>query len=622
MVEFILKLFSRLLPTIPDGVTEELQIDLNLYRYLSVVSQGVIRVGQPVTYTKNFQKLKEAITQRNRVHIIGPKGCGKTFLSIVMYAILHKENLDCLYLNANSFKFHNACIDYFTDFLLKHSNNCGFTEEIKRLLHTEKDFARGVGKLVFEFTKKELLYLFVDVSYFKSESFVSLENVLNLVLECGIMGSKAILSVSSGARGVDSTNVKLNNTFANILKNSFPVEITGFTESEAEQYVSMRNCSLTYTEIKDISGTNPYLLSYVGVTDDYGQYNGTVKHLVHTFLTNNLAELKGKSDSLAEYLKSRDVLKSRKFAYYACRGDALDDDEVTEYKSTWLHMNYLTVLKVVPEVKTEVLEDQPDETNAESEEKEQVEGDTGPTNTILRWNFPTMGKVFLDIITDFVTTSSKELVEDVCKKEPSFAGFWFEALFFHHHKQTSASLTVEYVFKNTDGTNKQMKQVKFFIASMMTLDSITSKFDPKSLYELRRQHPIVDSVGYLQDEFNRFWLVFIQVSLQAYKDHRKMCDLFHKPPSRKNTPRELINKRNMSLYSYYRRLCGIQYQENANIMLLYVSPMEINNVDPTNVLPSLQESINKLKKVKQEIHVAILSKHSTFYSEHKEKFFS
>ena len=160
------------------------------------------------------------------------------------------------------------------------------------------------------------------------------------------------------------------------------------------------------------------------------EYNGTVEHLVHTFLTNNLAELKGKSDSLAEYLKSRNVLKSRKFAYYACRGDALDDDEVTEYKSTWLHRNYLTVLKVVPEVKTEVLEDQPDETNAESEEKEQVEGDTGPTNTILRWNFPTMGKVFLDIITDFVTTSSKELVERCVQEGAKFCRLLVRSIVF------------------------------------------------------------------------------------------------------------------------------------------------------------------------------------------------
>lgn len=54
-------------------------------------------------------------------------------------------------------------------------------------------------------------------------------------------------------------------------------------------------------------------------------------------------------------------------------------------------MNYLIVLNVVPEVKIEVLEDQPDETNAESQEEE-VEGGEGLTNSILRWNFSIGGE--------------------------------------------------------------------------------------------------------------------------------------------------------------------------------------------------------------------------------------
>ena len=87
-----------------------------------------------------------------------------------------------------------------------------------------------------------------------------------------------------------------------------------------------------------------------------------------------------------------------------------------------------------------------------------------------------------------------------------------------------------------------------------------------------------------------------------------MCDLFHKPPSIKNTPTELINKQNISLYSYYRRLCGIKYWEKVNVMLLYVSPSKINYENPTNVLSSLQESIKKLKNINQEIYVVILSR--------------
>lgn len=51
--------------------------------------------------------------------------------------------------------------------------------------------------------------------------------------------TKVIISVSSGARDVDNKDIKLKNRLENILKNSFAVEITGFTGSEAEEYASI-----------------------------------------------------------------------------------------------------------------------------------------------------------------------------------------------------------------------------------------------------------------------------------------------------------------------------------------------------------------------------------------------
>lgn len=49
---------------------------------------------------------------------------------------------------------------------------------------------------------------------------------------------------------------------------------------------------MTYAETKDISGINPYLLSHLGVNDDYGEYKGTVAATIDNFLKSNLGELK------------------------------------------------------------------------------------------------------------------------------------------------------------------------------------------------------------------------------------------------------------------------------------------------------------------------------------------
>ena len=98
--------------------------------------------------------------------------------------------------------------------------------------------------------------------------------------------------------------------------------------------------------------------------------------------------------------------------------------------------------------------------------------------------------------------------------------------------------------------------------------------------------------------------------------------MFHKPPSLRSTPTELKNKRNISLYTYYRRSFRIKYEDRENIMLLYVSPMEMGDRGQKETLPMLQESIKSLKHVKQEIHVGILSNSSSFFKEYKNKFFS
>ena len=53
------------------------------------------------------------------------------------------------------------------------------------------------------------------------------------------------------------------------------------------------------------------------------------------------------------------------------------------------------------------------------------------------------------------------------------------------------------------------------------------------LYELRASNPTVDGVTLLKDDREIYWLVFMQVSLQAHEQHRDLCNLFHKPLSKR-----------------------------------------------------------------------------------------
>ena len=99
---------------------------------------------------------------------------------------------------------------------------------------------------------------------------------------------------------------------------------------------------------------------------------------------------------------------------YACRGEILNEDEVEKYEGTWLHHHFLTVLEVV--VEAEVLEDQYLQGNTEVDEDLSTR-QKSPKQSVLKWNFPTMGKVFLDTLNDFVKKSTKEVLKSICEKE-------------------------------------------------------------------------------------------------------------------------------------------------------------------------------------------------------------
>ena len=165
-------------------------------------------------------------------------------------------------------------------------------------------------------------------------------NLLGLLLQLP-PPKKLIVSVSSGVLDVDNKNVIMKQRFANILKDSCEVIIKSFTEKEAEELF------LSYRQIKRLSGTNPHLLSCIGLKDNYGTYKGKVENEVQSFLQNNLGELQATSTSLADYLKQNKIMKSKIFAYYACRGDALKDSEVIDYYNTWFCQKELTMLEEV-----------------------------------------------------------------------------------------------------------------------------------------------------------------------------------------------------------------------------------------------------------------------------------
>ena len=189
-------------------------------------------------------------------------------------------------------------------------------------------------------------------------------------------------------------------------------------------------------------------------------------------------------------------------------------------------------------------------------------------------------------------------------KVPTFAGHWYERLFFTkslNHK----SILVSYCSMN----NSTTKELKLKFEHCEVIQGFEPSLKQCVLYEMRAFYPIFDGIGYLKDEHDKLWLVFIQVSLSPYEKHRSLCDLFHYTTHVYS---------NYSLYTYYRKLYNIKITFT-DALLLYVSPQEKSD---DGLLPKLKEEISKLTNVhlKNNLNYGVLSSQSSFHNDIKHYF--
>ena len=152
-----------------------------------------------------------------------------------------------------------------------------------------------------------------------------------------------------------------------------------------------------------------------------------------------------------------------------------------------------------------------------------------------------------------------------------------------------------------DRTQRKQREITLHYIEVLEID-INKAINRSILYEMRAYYPVVDAVGYLNDDHGNGWLVFIQISLSKYKDHRSLCDLFYKS--------NLQSK--ISIYTYYRKMYDIDISFK-NILLLYFSPQEKFG---NSILPDLQAEIDQLKNthLKACLSYGILSDKSELYS--------
>ena len=166
---------------------------------------------------------------------------------------------------------------------------------------------------------------------------------------------------------------------------------------------------LSFDHVHPLTGTNPLLLSLALKETDLGEVRSVVDSKVDDYMTNNL-KLDKNLQLLSSYIVNQRLTSTTKFAYCACWHGELADENKHDYESTCLAMHHLTV---VEEESVETLTVQNDQDDATSTTN--VENSSDFKRKILRWNFPTFGDIYINILKTLLikltAMSSRKFVE-------------------------------------------------------------------------------------------------------------------------------------------------------------------------------------------------------------------
>ena len=279
------------------------------------------------------------------------------------------------------------------------------------------------------------------------------------------------------------------------------------------------------------------------------ELGNAVNDNVIRFVNNNLPDNTSIRSIYIERLKS-----SEYFLKKAVNGDPIDISETQEYFGSWIYKHYACCT-----VKENPL--------------------------IIRLNFPLLANIL-----------HKEILQlpqsDIDKIDI-------------YDNSIIRGIVLEHTFFKYFQTNTNFHVYTSFVGNMKVFECILNtkhqvrcvpiqKLYKSVLFQLRFGHPVIDGVGLLFDQQNKCFLVFIQVSLSTYSDHKsKVYDLFK---YKSNSP-EL--KKHPNLFEYYQSLAKTAYPKfnRKNCLYIYISPMNAWDESDKPILELLQKHAGSMVKV-------------------------
>ena len=406
---------QRLTSLTEDELLEDYQLNKSKdLSYLKTVTNGCYTGTDILFPYATLKKILDLWKNELYLTLEGPKGCGKTVLCAILYQMMaSSEQNTSVFLSLKSFEISRTS-QYFDDF------DFGLDKKDEKYIY----------KTIQNIAKTEKpLFVFLDLSLVQDSNLNQFSEFLSAVQELESNETvRFLLSISSGGRHPNNLDMGASNLqrYENILKKFQTVCINGFTKQQAKLCFESTNKNLTFEQVYPFTGCNPLLLCLVAKSVNLNQVTSCVSTKVENFMTWNLKLLK-EGPGLVDHLMKQRLGETVQLAYMACREAPVDCQMEAKFMNSWLGKHHLAIVEDVSLETMTVLEDQDDKSAT-------VPQGTAETKRIIRWNFPTLGTEYLDTVEHFVSNPDfKAKVNEICIKEPIFAGFWLENMFVSHY---------------------------------------------------------------------------------------------------------------------------------------------------------------------------------------------
>ena len=520
------------------------------YGYISSVVMGNI----PSTYIKTqshkqIEQIAFAEDHIERVVLMGPKGTGKSTCLVAIWALCKKWRKPVVFTSTNALRLYDTeMVNKYTRKIIEDFPKC--KKKWKLGNPSMRDYVSFLQIFIHRLCKKSQQKVILLIDFTLEDNDITIQ-LANLGRTTTIKKNlQTILAVTSASGELITDDY----VYSGVQKIMFEEAVHrtifhGFTEYEAVNYLKCSGSQFSFSQVKAFAGFNPSLLSLASRYSKLEELSNAVNDNVVRFVNNNLPDNTSIRSVYIDRLKS-----SEYFLKKAVNGDPIDVWETAEYFGSWIYKHYACYA-----VKENPL--------------------------VIRLNFPLLPNILHKEILQLphnerekINIFDNSIVKGIILEHTFFRYFLTNANF-----QVYTSLIGNMkVFKCILNTNYQASCVPI------------PKLYKSVLFQLRFGHPVIDGVGLLPDQQNKYFLLFIQVSLSKYSDHKsKVNDLFK---YKSNSP-ELSKHPN--LFEYYQSLAKIAHPKfnRKNCLYIYISPMNAQDESDEHVLKLLQKHADGMVKV-------------------------